>query len=161
MPPRTPRSTGKSPAKLRGKLTPAPSKPPSPDVVNVTASGPTRAPCVRILTVGSPDAPVATLTYHLSEPAQAVQQILHLEVHPDHRRRGHATRLLNAAIADAQQLLQSQSNPARLRRVFAATAHKSHIPFRAVLTGLGFHHASTVTGLWKGEDLLIYIKSYT
>lgn len=142
-------------------LTPTPSKPPVPEAVDVTASGPTHAPCVRSLTVGSPNAPVATLTYHLSESAHAVQQILHLEVHADHRRRGHATRLLNAAIADAQKLLQSQPNPAKLRRVFAATAHKSHIPFRAVLTGLGFHHASTVPGLWKGEDLLIYIKSYT
>lgn len=127
----------------------------------MTVCGPTHLPCVRSLTIGSPDAPVATLTYHLSEAAHAVQQILHVEVKANHRRRGHATRLLNAAILDAQTLLRLQPDPARLRRVFAATAHKSHIPFRAVLTGLGFHHASTVPGLWKGEDLLIYIKSYT
>ncbi|MFN4243007.1 MAG: GNAT family N-acetyltransferase [Tepidisphaerales bacterium] len=118
-------------------------------------------PCVRTLRLMDGETAVAELTYALGEPSQGIQQVLHVHVAEPYRRRGLATRLLREAFADARQRLSELPGAPKLRRVFVLTAHKSHIPLRAVLTELGFHHFSTIGGLWKGEDLLVYIKSYT
>lgn len=128
---------------------------------SVDRNGAERLPGVRTLRLKDGDRVVAELTYALSDVTQGLQQILHVEVAGPYRRRGIATRLLQLAFDDARQMLAQLPEPRKLRRVFALTAHKSHIPLRAVLTELGFHHFSTVGGLWKGEDLLVYIKSYT
>jgi GNAT superfamily N-acetyltransferase len=129
----------------------------SPSPSPVVAGGDTELPAMRTLRVMDGRKEVATLQYHLSAAPFATMQVLHLEVAEAYRRRGHATRLFGAAVEDARRLL----GETRLRRIHTGVGHKSHLPYRALLTQLGFHHVSTTPGLYRGEDLLTYIKSYT
>jgi GNAT superfamily N-acetyltransferase len=123
----------------------------------IRATGDTTLPASRRLELLEAGRPVAYIQTHLTAPPFASLQILHIEVVPERRRSGLGSQLLTAAIADAATLL----GKTKLRRVHTATAHKSHLHFRAFLTRHGFHHTATTTGLLKDEDLLVYIKSYT
>ena len=127
------------------------------EMPKIAVTGPEQLPAARTLTLSEGPRVVARLTYFLSADPLATLQLLDVNVVEDERRKGHGSRIYNAALDDARKLL----GQARLRRVFAGVAHKSHIPLRALLTHLGFHHVSTTTGLYKGEDLLVYIKAYT
>jgi ribosomal protein S18 acetylase RimI-like enzyme len=118
---------------------------------------PATLPAVRTLEFRDGQAVIASLQYHLLPPPYAAIQILHVEVQSRHRRKGHATRLYDNAIDDARKLL----GVTPLRRVIIHAGHKSVLPFRALLTKLGFHHVSTAQGVYPDEDILIYVKSYT
>jgi GNAT superfamily N-acetyltransferase len=100
---------------------------------------------------------VGSLTAHLTPHPYAILQLLDLHVAQHHRRKGVATRLLTAALADAQAQLGTH----KLRRAYMNLPHKSAVDLRAFLTHAGFHHVTTTTGLVMGEDLLTYVKSYT
>lgn len=127
---------------------------PSPSQMTPAATSLT-APVVRTLT----DKPTgSTLTYHLTPPPYAALQILDIHVPDSQRRKGHGSRLLFQAIADAKKQLAPS---AKLRRVWVLAPQKTALPFRSFLTQHGFHHTSTTTGLLKNEDALTYIKSYT
>ncbi len=130
---------------------------PTPTLPTPTVTGSATLPSARTLTLRQNKATLATLTYHLTPHPFAVLLLLHIEVHPNRRREKIATRLFELALHDAAGLLGVH----RLRRVHVGVAHKSHIPLRALLTHLGFHHTGTTTGLLKDEDLLTYIKAYT
>lgn len=129
----------------------------APSPTPAEASGDTGLPAMRTLRVTDGKKVVATLQYHLSAAPFATMQVMHIEVAEAYRRKGHATRLFGAAIDDAKKLL----GETKLRRVHTGVGHKSHLKYRALLTQLGFHHVSTTPGLYRGEDLLTYIKSYT
>lgn len=122
-----------------------------------TYAGREEAPACRTIELTAGGLVVARVMYHLTAPPLATLQVLDLWVAEAHRRKKVATRLWELALADGRKLL----GPAKLRRVYAGVGHKSHVPMRAFLTHQGCHHVATTPQLYRGEDLLTYIKSYT
>ncbi len=45
-------------------------------------------------------------------------------------------------------------------KMWLAVGHKSQVIARAFLTKHGFHHVSTTQNVLRGEDLLVYVKSW-
>ena len=131
--------------------------PVAPGLPDPEISGGVTLPSARTLTITVEGRLVARLAYHLTPPPLATMQILDMWVEEPRRRQKVCTRLWEMALLDARKLLGND----KLRRVHAGVGHKSHVLGRAFLTHQGFHHVTTTAGLYRGEDLLTYIKSYT
>ena len=109
------------------------------------------------LTIGNQ--PIAQARWLCStDPAQGVVQLLELTVHPDHRRQGHAHRLMEALTQQAQTYFKNQKS--RLRRIWTPIEQKYQVIARSFLMQFGFNHVGTVSELLKDEDLLIYMRTF-
>ena len=109
------------------------------------------------LTIGKD--PIAQARWLCStDPAQGVVQLLELTVHPDHRRQGHAHRLMEALTQQAQTYFKNQKS--RLRRIWTPIEQKHQVIARSFLMQFGFNHVGTVSELLKDEDLLIYMRTF-
>ena len=109
------------------------------------------------LTVGSD--PIAQARWLCStDPAQGVAQLLDLTVHPDHRRQGHAHRLMEALTQQAQTYFKNQKS--RLRRIWTPIEQKHQVIARSFLMQFGFTHVGTVSELLRDEDLLVYMRTF-
>jgi GNAT superfamily N-acetyltransferase len=93
-----------------------------------------------------------------ADPAQGIAQLLDLTVHPDHRRQGHAHRLMEALTEQARAYFKFQKS--RLRRIWTPIEQKHQIIARSFLMQFGFNHVGTVSELLKHEDLLIYMRTF-
>src|SRR5947208_2139367 len=101
---------------------------------------------------------LATARWHSPADAQAgLVQVLDLFTVPNQQRRGHGRRMLEAVIEQARELHRRRKT--KLRRVWMAVEQKSQVIGRAFLTGRGFHHVSTASGLYRDQDLMIFVKS--
>jgi GNAT superfamily N-acetyltransferase len=82
---------------------------------------------------------------------------LDLTVFPPHQRVGNGKRLLDAVIAQGRELQRRRKT--KLRRVWIGVEQKSQVIARAFLTSRGFHHITTVDELYRGQELMVYVKS--
>lgn len=109
------------------------------------------------LTIGKQ--PIAQARWLVNtDPAQGVAQLLDLTVHPDHRRQGHAHRLMEALTQQAQTYFKAQKSP--LRRIWTSIEQKNQVVARSFLMQFAFNHVGTVSELLKDEDLLIYMRTF-
>jgi GNAT superfamily N-acetyltransferase len=88
-----------------------------------------------------------------------VAQLVDLFVAPEHRRQGHASRLLNAVVEQARLFFRSRAAQT-LRRVWVAVEQKDQVIARSFLTRHGFHHIATIPDVSRNQDLLVYVKSF-
>ena len=102
------------------------------------------------------DRPIGRATWVVTDAAEGLIQILSLEIEPAHQRRGHGRRLIQGLYAQARVELSSRP----LRRAWIATGNKAHVVARAFLTGEGYHHVGSNGGVYRDQDLLIYVKSF-
>lgn len=91
-------------------------------------------------------------------PAEGVAQLVEIYVQPPYRRQGYGGRIMREMFTQAQRWFAAHD--ARLRRVWLAVEHKSHITARAFLTSHGYHHMATVPDMLKDQDQLIYTKAF-
>ena len=113
---------------------------------------------VQQITLNEGRLPVGRIVWFLPAHDDGVMQILELQVDPAHRRQGHASRLLDEAIAQARLLCKRRG--IHLRRTWVAVEQKSQIIARAFLTRHGYHHTSTAANLLKNQDVLVYQKAW-
>jgi GNAT superfamily N-acetyltransferase len=92
------------------------------------------------------------------DPAQGIAQLLELTIAPPHRRQEFGRRLMEAVTAQASQFFKSRQS--RLRRVWISIEQEQQVIGRSFLMQFGFHHVGTVQELLKGEDLLIYMRTF-
>ncbi len=85
-------------------------------------------------------------------------QILDIQVAEPLRRQGLGTRMMEQLVSDARAWFVARES--KLGNLWIGVAHKNHIHARAFLTRHGFHHKGTLEGLTRGQDVLVYIKSY-
>ena len=85
-------------------------------------------------------------------------QILDMQVAEPVRRQGLGSRLMEQCVSDARAWFDGRGM--KLRSLWIAVGHKSSIEARAFLTRHGFHHKGTLSGLTRGQDVVVYIKSY-
>jgi ribosomal protein S18 acetylase RimI-like enzyme len=110
------------------------------------------------LTMRDGDQTLGLARWHCPADAEAgIVQILDLNISAKHQRTGHGKRLLQAVLEQAGELQRRRK--AKLRRVWIGVEQKSQVIGRAFLTSAGFHHVGTVSGLYRDQDLMIYVKS--
>jgi GNAT superfamily N-acetyltransferase len=93
-----------------------------------------------------------------ADPAQGIAQLLELTIAPPHRRQEFGRRLMEAVTAQAREFFKSRKS--RLRRVWISIEQERQVIGRSFLMQFGFHHVGTVQELLKGEDLLIYMRTF-
>ncbi len=102
------------------------------------------------------DRPLGRATWVVTDAGEGLIQILEMTINPAEQRRGHGKRLLQGLYTQARVELGAQP----LRRVWIATGNKIHVVARAFLTGEGYHHVGSNSGIYRDQDLLIYVKSF-
>jgi GNAT superfamily N-acetyltransferase len=103
------------------------------------------------------DRHIGRAIWSVSDAAQGVVQILELTVDPAVHRSGHGRRLLRGVIEQARAF--HKPHKTAVRRLWIGVGHKSQVVGRSFLSGEGFHHVATTSGLMRDEDLLVYVKS--
>ena len=102
---------------------------------------------------------VGTARWHVrAGSTDGVAQLLELTISPTRARRGHGRQLMQAVYDQASAYFRARK--LKLRRIWIAVDQKTQVAGRAFLTGLGFHHVSTVTNLFQDQDALIYTRSF-
>jgi GNAT superfamily N-acetyltransferase len=131
-----------------------------PDFVHqpIVPVAPTSAGFVQQITLNESRLPVGRITWFMPANDDGVMQVLEMQIDPAHRRRGHASRLLGEAVAQARLLCKHRG--IQLRRTWIAIEQKSQVVARAFLTKQGYHHTSSATNLLKNQDLLLYQKAW-
>ena len=99
---------------------------------------------------------IGTATYAVTDAGEGLIQLLSMDIDPPVQRRGHGRQLLQAVYGDARGRLA----PVPLRRAWIGTGNKIHVIARAFLTGEGYHHVGSNGGIYRDQDLLIYVKSF-
>jgi ribosomal protein S18 acetylase RimI-like enzyme len=102
------------------------------------------------------DRPVGRATWAITDPDEGLIQVLSITITPADQRRGHGRQLLQAMYAAARAELGTQP----LRRAWIGVGNKVHVVARAFLTGEGYHHVGSNSGIYRDQDLLIYVKSF-
>ena len=102
------------------------------------------------------DRPIGTATYVVTDAGEGLIQLLSMAIVPEHQRRGLGRQLLHGLYDAARQQLA----PTPLRRAWVCTGNKVHVIARAFLTGEGYHHVGSNGGIYRDQDLLIYVKSF-
>lgn len=97
---------------------------------------------------------LGAVTWHTVGP-DGVVQVLDLFVREPERRRGHGTTLLQAVEAQARVY-----HGRMLRRIWCTLRQQSHVVGRALFSSRGFQHVGTLKDLYRGEDALLYAKTY-
>ena len=86
-----------------------------------------------------------------------VVQVLELNVTPRHRRRGSGRRLMDGVIEQANEFFRRRES--RLKKVWIGVEQKGQVNARAFLTARGFHHIGGAVGLFRDQELMVYVKS--
>ena len=102
------------------------------------------------------DLQIGRATWVVTDADEGLIQLLTVSIAVDHQRRGNGRRLLQAVYTAAR--LQLAGRP--LRRAWICTGNKAHVIARAFVTGEGYHHVGSNSGVWRDQDLLIYVKSF-
>ena len=102
------------------------------------------------------DRPIGRATYVVTDAVEGLVQLVWIEVAPAEQRRGHGKQLIRATYDAARSALGTVP----LRRVWICTGNKAHVIARAFLTGEGYHHVGSNGGVYRDQDLLIYVKSF-
>jgi GNAT superfamily N-acetyltransferase len=100
---------------------------------------------------------IGSLLWFMPPGRDGVMQVLHLHVEDSHRRRGHGSRLVAAAIQQARDLAARRE--IRLRRAWLVVEQKTQIHARAFMTKNGFHHASTIPAMLQRQDHMVYTRA--
>jgi GNAT superfamily N-acetyltransferase len=110
---------------------------------------------VRLLDAGKP---IGSARWHARPGAMdGVAQLLDLTI-TERGRQGHGGQLIDEVVKQARAYFKSRGT--RLRRMWMAVEQKGQIIGRAFLTEHGFHHVGTMSELMKGQDTLLYMKSF-
>ena len=99
---------------------------------------------------------VGRATWAVTDQVEGLIQLLSIEIEPADQRRGHGHRLLHDLYAAARSGLA----PRPLRRAWVAVGNKAHVVARAFLTGEGYHHVGSNGGIYRDQDVLIYVRSF-
>jgi GNAT superfamily N-acetyltransferase len=86
-----------------------------------------------------------------------VVQVLELSVLSPHRRRGSGRRLMDAVFEQANEFFRRRGS--RLKKVWIGVEQKGQVNARAFLTSRGFHHIGGAVGLFRDQELMVYVKS--
>lgn len=89
---------------------------------------------------------------------QGVAQILELSIVATKRRQEHGRRLMEGVTAQAKQYFKA--NKSKLRRLWISLEQERQVIGRSFLMKFGFHHVGTVHELLKGEDMLVYMRTF-
>jgi GNAT superfamily N-acetyltransferase len=81
--------------------------------------------------------------------APGVVQLLRIEITAERRRQGYGSMLFRHLLAE----LDRTEHP---RRLVTMIQQKTHLPARAWLTRMGFHHINTLSSLMPDEDIMVY-----
>ena len=101
---------------------------------------------------------VGTARWHAAEGTDGLFQIAEINIVPEHQRQGHGSALLKKCYAEAYELFKAlQIKP---RRVWLLLEQKRHVNARAFLSKHGFQHVSTMTALYRGQDGMLYQRSF-
>ena len=100
--------------------------------------------------------PLGTAAWLVTDAAEGLIQIVSIAIVPEHQRRGHGKHLLRGLYDAARAQLAGLP----LRRAWIGTGNKAHVIARAFLTGEGYHHVGSNAGIYRDQDLLIYVKSF-
>ena len=111
---------------------------------------------VRTVRMADGDRLIGRATWAVTDAGEGLIQILSIAIVPAEQRRGHGRRLLHGLYDGAR----AQLAPQPLRRAWIATGNKAHVIARAFLTGEGYHHVGSNGGVYRDQDLLIYVKSF-
>ncbi len=111
---------------------------------------------VRTARLSDDDRTIGRATWVVTDAGEGLVQLLSITVEPADQRRGFGRRLIQGVYDQAR----AQLAPAPLRRVWVSTGNKVHVIARAFLTGEGYHHVGSNGGIYRGQDLLIYVKSF-
>ena len=98
---------------------------------------------------------IGRATFVVTDAAEGLVQLLSIEIDPGEQRRGHGKQLLRGVYDAARGELGRPP-----RRVWVSTGNKVHVVARAFLTGEGYHHVGSNGGIYRDQDLLIYVKSF-
>ncbi len=90
--------------------------------------------------------------------AEGVAQVLAFSVDPKLRRQGMGGLLLKRVVGEAKSHFARRRK--KLRRMWLAVAQKQEIGGRAFLSATGFHHVGTLRDVMRGEDLLLYVRTF-
>lgn len=101
---------------------------------------------------------VGTARWHAPEGTDGIIQITDLAIHPDHQRHGHGSTLLKKCYAEAYELFAAHG--IKPRRVWMILEQKRQVIARAFLSKHGYQHVSTMTALYKGQDGMLYQRSF-
>ena len=101
---------------------------------------------------------VAVARWHAPEGTDGVFQVADLHVIEPQRRQGHGSTLLKKVYAEAAELFALAS--VRPRRVWMVVEQKRHVIARAFLSRHGFQHVSTIAAMYRGQDGMVYQKSF-
>lgn len=101
---------------------------------------------------------IGVARWYSASSGDGVAQLLELSVLATHRRTGNGRRILQATILQATEHYRARQS--KLRRMWIAVEQKEQVIARAFLTQHGFHHVHTLPELLKGQDLLVYVRSF-
>jgi GNAT superfamily N-acetyltransferase len=108
------------------------------------------------VTLSDDDRPLGRARYLVTDAGEGLIQLLSIDVEPDVQRRGYGRRLLHGVYEAAR----AQLGTTPLRRVWVSAGNKVHVVARAFFTGEGYHHVGSNGGIYRDQDLLIYVKSF-
>jgi GNAT superfamily N-acetyltransferase len=85
-------------------------------------------------------------------------QLLDVEVHADHRRKGVGTQLVTAIRDQLRKLGNARGEPVRV--LWCVLGQKRHIVARAFLTRQGFQHVASPAQVLRSDDAMVYLCSF-
>lgn len=101
---------------------------------------------------------VGVARWHAPDGKDGIIQIADFHIADGHQRQGHGSALLNKVYAEAKALFASLD--IKPRRVWMIVEQKRHVIARAFLSRHGYQHVSTMTALYRGQDGMIYQRSF-
>ena len=101
---------------------------------------------------------VAVARWHAPDTADGIIQIADIHVVEGHQRQGHGSALLHKVYAEAKVLFATVN--IKPRRAWIVVEQKRHVTARAFLSRHGFQHVATLTALHRGQDGMIYQRSF-
>ena len=101
---------------------------------------------------------VGVARWHAPEGVDGILQIADLHIEGAHQRQGHGSALLNKVYAEAKALFATLN--VKPRRAWLIIEQKRHVIARAFLSRHGFQHVATMTALYRGQDGMIYQRSF-
>ena len=101
---------------------------------------------------------VGTARWHAADADDGIFQIADLAIAPQHQRQGHGSALLKKCYAEAYELFAALN--IKPRRAWLLVEQKRHVNARAFLSKHGFQHVSTMTALMRGQDGMLYQRSF-
>lgn len=101
---------------------------------------------------------VGTARWHAPDTADGVFQISDIHIAPEHQRQGHGSALLKKCYAEAAEVFVALN--IKPRRVWILIEQKRHVIARAFLTRHGYQHVATLPAAFRGQDGMVYQRSF-